>query len=186
MNPLRLPPPRSAVHRDNLALAASIYIQCTSGSSYCFGVYSFLLKNSQAYDQSMLDFIAFIKDVGTNIGALSGILSSHVGAPWVILLAGSVLCFSGYFLIWLSVTDVVPRPPLLLMCLPMLLTVQARTFFNTVDVVTAVENFPGNRSTVVRIMKVKIPKPLFFNLIFFSGSKSIFYFSKIFVLSRSN
>ncbi|XP_039131410.1 protein NUCLEAR FUSION DEFECTIVE 4-like isoform X1 [Dioscorea cayenensis subsp. rotundata] len=156
MKLLCLPPPRSAVRGGKwLALAASIYIQCTSGSSYCFGIYSSLLKNSQAYDQFTLDSVAFSKDFGANVGVLSGILSSssRVGAPWVVLLAGSVLCFSGYFPIWLAVTGAVPRPPLLVMCLSMLLAAQAQTFFNTADVVTAVENFPGNRGTVIGIMK---------------------------------
>ena len=63
MNLLRLRPPRSAVCGGKwLALAASIYIQCTSGSSYCFGVYSSLLKNSQAYYQSTLDSVPVLKD----------------------------------------------------------------------------------------------------------------------------
>ncbi|KAJ0966250.1 hypothetical protein J5N97_027388 [Dioscorea zingiberensis] len=156
MKLLRLSPaPTMADHGGKwLALAASIYIQCTSGSSYCFGVYSSLLKTSQSYDQSTLDSVAFFKDLGANVGVLSGLLSSsRFGAPWVVLLVGSVLCFSGYFPIWLSVTGVVPRPPLSLMCFSMLLAAQAQTFFNTSNVVTAVENFPGNRGTVIGIMK---------------------------------
>ncbi|KAH7675457.1 MFS general substrate transporter domain-containing protein [Dioscorea alata] len=155
MKLLCLPSPRSAVLGGKwLALAASIYIQGTTAPSYCFGVYSYLLKNSQAYDQSTLDFVAFFKDVGSYVGVLAGILSSsRVGAPWVVLLVGSLLCFSGYFLIWLSVTGAVPRPPLPAMCLSMLLAAQSQTFFNTAVVVTAVENFPGHRGTVIGFMK---------------------------------
>lgn len=138
------------------AMAASVWIQCTSGSSYCFGVYSPLLKSSQSYDQSTLDSVAFCKDVGANIGVLSGLLySSFAGGegPIVVLAAGAIQCFAGYFLMWLSVTGVLPRPPSGLMCFYMFIAAHSQTFFNTADVVTAVENFPGSRGTVVGIMK---------------------------------
>ncbi|XP_008777475.2 protein NUCLEAR FUSION DEFECTIVE 4-like [Phoenix dactylifera] len=136
------------------ALAASAWIQCAAGASYCFGVYSPLLKASQGYDQSTLDSVAFFKDVGANVGVLSGILySAFPGRPWTVLAAGAVQCLAGYLLMWLSVAGVLPRPPPLLMCLYMLLAAHAQTFFNTADVVTAVENFPDSRGTVIGIMK---------------------------------
>ena len=40
-----------------------------------------------------------------------------------------------------------------------LLAAQAQTFLNTADVVTAVENFPDRRGTVIGIMKVNYPFP---------------------------
>lgn len=134
------------------ATAASLWIQCTSGSAYCFGIYSPLLKSSQSYDQSTLDTVAFFKDLGANAGVLSGLLYSSSG-PRPILAAGAAQCFAGYFLMWLAVTGALPRPPVPLMCLFMLLAAHAQTFFNTADVVTAVYNFPSYRGTVVGIMK---------------------------------
>jgi hypothetical protein len=41
------------------------------------------------------------------------------------------------------------------MCAYMLLAAQAQTFFNTADVVSAVENFPDRRGTVIGIMKAR-------------------------------
>lgn len=142
------------------AMAASTWIQCATGGSYCFGVYSPVLKSSQGYDQSTLDSVAFFKDIGANIGVLSGLLiSSRIahGRTWVVHLAGVAQCFVGYLFIWLSVVGHVPRPPPALMCLYMLLAAQAQTFFNTANVVTAVENFPESRGTAIGIMKV-IPR----------------------------
>ncbi|XP_068663854.1 protein NUCLEAR FUSION DEFECTIVE 4 [Aristolochia californica] len=152
-----------------LATVASIWIQCTSGSSYAFGIYSPVLKSSQKYDQSTLDSVAVFKDIGANFGLLSGLLYSAVfvshspssssstscfrGGPWVVLAAGAIQCFLGYFLMWLSIVGAVPRPPVPLMCLYMLLAAHAQTFFNTANVVSAVENFPHHRGTVVGIMK---------------------------------
>ncbi|KAF8655914.1 hypothetical protein HU200_060868 [Digitaria exilis] len=138
------------------ALAASALIQCFAGSSYCFGIYSPALKASQRYDQSALDAVAFFKDIGANAGVLSGFLASWAPAgrrrPWVVLLAGAALCAAGYLPIWLAVAGVAPAP-LPLMCVYMLLAAQAQTFFNTADVVCAVENFPDRRGTVIGIMK---------------------------------
>ncbi|RWR77641.1 protein NUCLEAR FUSION DEFECTIVE 4 [Cinnamomum micranthum f. kanehirae] len=135
------------------ATVASIWIQCTSGSSYCFGIYSSFLKSSQGYDQSTLDSVAFFKDIGANVGILSGLLYSASSAPWIVHATGAVQCFIGYFLMWLSITGAVSRPPVPLMCLYMFLAAHAQTFFNTANVVTAVENFPNNRGTAVGIMK---------------------------------
>lgn len=139
---------------------ASIWIQCTSGSSYAFGIYSPLLKSTQNYDQSTLNSIAVFKDIGANVGLLSGLLYTSVtttrsrfGGPWVVIAAGAIQCFTGYFLIWLSVAGVLPRPPVPLMCLYMFLAAHAQAFFNTANVVTAVQNFPNYSGTIVGIMK---------------------------------
>ncbi|KAF5193809.1 Nuclear fusion defective 4-like [Thalictrum thalictroides] len=157
------------------ATVASILIQCTSGSSYAFGIYSPILKSTQNYDQSTLDSIAVFKDIGANAGLFSGLLYtavttttsssrssstssssswlSRIGGPWIVLAAGAIQCFAGYLLIWLSVTGVLPRPPVPFMCLYMFVAAHAQTFFNTANVVTAVQNFPDYSGTIVGIMK---------------------------------
>lgn len=147
------------------AAAASIWIQCSCGASYAFGIYSPILKSSQGYDQSTLDTISVFKDIGANAGILSGILYSaacrsgrrapprFLRGPWVVHAAGAVQCFVGYFFLWLAVTGAIPRPHVAVMCLFMFLAAHAQTFFNTANVVTAVQNFPAYSGTVVGIMK---------------------------------
>ncbi|CAD6269507.1 unnamed protein product [Miscanthus lutarioriparius] len=153
-----------------MALAASALIQCCAGSCYCFGVYSPALKASQGYDQSALDAVAFFKDVGANAGVLSGLLAAWAPGgrrrPWIVLLAGALLCVAGYLPMWLAVAGVAPAP-LPLMCLYMLLAAQAQTFFNTADVVSAVENFPDRRGTVIGIMKAVLPTAVTLVLMYF-------------------
>ncbi|KAI3761329.1 hypothetical protein L1987_51741 [Smallanthus sonchifolius] len=148
-----------------LATVASIWIQCSSGASYTFGIYSAALKSSQGYDQSTLDTVSVFKDIGANIGLLSGLLydavadkhrrgSSRFGSGLLLVyLAGAVQCFAGYFLMWLSITGVIQRPHVLLMCLFMFMAAHAQTFFNTANVVVAVRNFPDYSGTGVGIMK---------------------------------
>ncbi|KAK4427220.1 hypothetical protein Salat_1490900 [Sesamum alatum] len=145
-----------------IAAAASIWIQCSCGASYAFGIYSPILKSSQGYDQSTLDTISVFKDIGANAGVLSGLLYSAVcrrrpqspmRGPWVVHAAGAVQCFVGYFFLWLAVTGAIPRPHVAVMCLFMFLAAHAQTFFNTANVVTAVHNFPDYSGTIVGIMK---------------------------------
>ena len=145
-----------------IATAASIWIQCTSGASYTFGIYSSILKSSQSYDQSTLDTVSVFKDIGANAGILSGLLYSTVttrrnrllSGPWVVHVAGAIQCFVGFFLMWASVVGLISRPPVPLMCLFMLVAAHAQTFFNTANVVSGVENFQDFGGTIVGIMKV--------------------------------
>ncbi|KAI3464008.1 hypothetical protein Pfo_020671 [Paulownia fortunei] len=148
-----------------IAAVASIWIQCSCGASYAFGIYSPILKSSQGYDQSTLDTISVFKDIGANAGVLSGLLysavcrrrrhapSSLLRGPWVVHGAGAIQCFVGYFFVWLAVTGAIPRPHVAVMCLFMFLAAHAQTFFNTANVVTAVQNFPEYSGTIVGIMK---------------------------------
>uniref|UniRef100_A0A0D6R6U4 Uncharacterized protein n=1 Tax=Araucaria cunninghamii TaxID=56994 RepID=A0A0D6R6U4_ARACU len=135
-----------------LVIVAGIWIQCTSGSSYTFGLYSQTIKSKLDYDQSTLDTISSCKDIGANLGIISGLLYG-VSSPWVVLFAGAVQNCVGYAMMWLSVTGKIPRPALWQMCAYMFFAAHAQTFFNTAVVVTSVQNFPTYRGTVVGLMK---------------------------------
>ncbi|KAH7528521.1 hypothetical protein FEM48_Zijuj05G0081000 [Ziziphus jujuba var. spinosa] len=118
------------------------------------------MKVTQHYDQSTLDTVSVFKDIGVNCGLLSGLLYSSATAssrsrsgPWVVLLAGAVQSFLGYLLMWVSVVGLIPRPPVPVMCLFMLIAAHGQSFFNTANVVTGVRNFPFYSGTIVGIMK---------------------------------
>ncbi|KAG6391727.1 hypothetical protein SASPL_149485 [Salvia splendens] len=152
MEPDYNPSRKTLIKNKWVAAAASIWIQCTAGSLYTFSIYSQALKSTQNYDQSTLTTISWFKDVGL----LSGLLYSATAArcrPWLVLLAGSLQCFAGYFMMWLAVTAAIPRPQPAVMCLYMLVAAHAMTFFNTANVVTGVHNFPSYSGTIVGIMK---------------------------------
>lgn len=68
-------------------------------------------------------------------------------------LVGAIMCFLGYFMMWVSVAGIIGRPHVGFMCLFMFLAAHAQTFFNTANVVTAVHNFPDYSGTIVGIMK---------------------------------
>ncbi|XP_074315022.1 protein NUCLEAR FUSION DEFECTIVE 4-like [Silene latifolia] len=144
-----------------ISTVASIWIQSVMGGTYAFSVYSPILKSLQSYDQSTLDTVSVFKDIGSNAGVLAGFLYTafenvphySYSGPWLILAMGSVLCFMGYFFIWLSVVGPIPRPPVPVMCLFMFIAAQSQTFFNTANVVTGVLNFPDYSGTIVGILK---------------------------------
>ncbi|OWM90451.1 protein NUCLEAR FUSION DEFECTIVE 4-like [Punica granatum] len=148
-----------------VSTAASIWIQCATGASYTFGIYSSTLKSSQSYSQSTLDTVSVFKDIGANAGVLSGLLYSAVASssssnrhllapgPWLVHLAGAIQFFVGYFLIWAAVVGLIPRPPVPVMCLFMWVAAHAQTFYNTSNVVSGVHNFSDYSGTIVGIMK---------------------------------
>jgi hypothetical protein len=142
-----------------VSTVASIWIQCTSGSLYTFSIYSQTLKSTQHYDQSTLDIVSVSKDIGVNVGVLSGLLYDFLATrtsigPWIVHFLGSAQCFLGYFLIWAAVSGLLPPVPVPMMCLFMFVTAHGQSFFNTSNVVTGVHNFPNYSGTIVGILKV--------------------------------
>ncbi|KAH8487063.1 hypothetical protein Peur_069570 [Populus x canadensis] len=148
-----------------IATVASIWIQSSVGASYTFGIYSSILKSSQGYDQSTLDTVSVFKDIGANAGILSGLLYSAFtlqnnrrrlgvfAGPCVVLLAGAIQSFLGYFVMWASVVGLIRRLPVAVMCFFTWMAAHAQTFSNTTNVVSGVHNFGDYGGTIVGIMK---------------------------------
>ncbi|KAJ6760581.1 putative NODULIN-LIKE PROTEIN [Salix purpurea] len=130
-----------AINTKWIATVASIWIQSSAGASYTFGIYSSVLKSSQGYDQSTLDTVSVFKDIGANAGILSGLLYSAVtlqnnrrrlgvfGGPWVVLLAGAIQSFLGYFVMWASVVGLIRPLPVAAMCFVTWMAAHAQTFY---------------------------------------------------------
>ena len=95
---------------------ASFLIMAGAGATYLFGVYSKQIKTSLGYDQTTLNLLGFFKDLGANVGVLSGLIG-EVTPTWFVLLNGSAMNFAGYFMIWLAVTAKIPKPKVWHMCL---------------------------------------------------------------------
>ncbi|CAN8287542.1 unnamed protein product [Cochlearia groenlandica] len=149
-----------------VAAAASIWIQSFSGATYTFAIYSSILKSSQSYDQSTLDFVSVFKDIGGTLGIFSGLLYTSMtttsrggrvrcccNGPWVVVFVGLVQWFLGFFFMWASVVGLIPTPPVSVMCFFVFLSGHSLPFFNTANVVTAARNFSGYGGTAVGIMQ---------------------------------
>ncbi|KAJ1404229.1 Nodulin-like [Sesbania bispinosa] len=130
---------------------SSFMIMSVSGASYMFGLYSREIKSVLGYDQSTLTLLSFFKDLGSNIGIISGLIN-EVTPPWVVLTIGGVLNFFGYFMIWLAVTNKIANPPVWNMCLYIFIGANSHCSTNTGALVTSVKNFPGSRGIVIGLL----------------------------------
>ncbi|KAL3531987.1 hypothetical protein ACH5RR_005508 [Cinchona calisaya] len=127
-------------------------IMAMAGATYMFGLYSDDIKSSLGYDQTTLNYVSFFKDLGANIGIISGLIN-EITPPWVVLLIGSLMNFGGYFMIWLAVTGHIAKPPLWQMCFYICVGANSQTFANTGALVTCVKNFPESRGVVLGLLK---------------------------------
>ncbi|OMO73694.1 Nodulin-like protein [Corchorus olitorius] len=131
---------------------ASILILSVAGGTFIFGLYSNVVKTSLGYDQSTLNLLSFFKDLGYNIGILSGLIN-EIAPPWVVLFIGAVMNFFGYFMIWLAVTGRTAKPHVWQMCLYIYLGADSQAFANTGALVPCVKTFPESRGSVLGLLK---------------------------------
>ncbi|CDP15282.1 unnamed protein product [Coffea canephora] len=131
---------------------ASNLIMAVAGATYMFGLYSGDIKSSLGYDQTSVNYLSFFKDLGGNVGIISGLIN-EITPPWVVLIIGAAMNFAGYFMIWLAVTGHVAKPPLWQMCLYICVGASSQTFANTGALVTCVKNFPESRGVVLGLLK---------------------------------
>ncbi|XP_040996149.1 protein NUCLEAR FUSION DEFECTIVE 4-like [Juglans microcarpa x Juglans regia] len=73
--------------------------------------------------------------------------------PWVVLLIGSLACFSGYGVLWLAVSRTVQSLPYWSLCLALCVAANSNAWFSTAVLVTNMRNFPLSRGTVAGILK---------------------------------
>ncbi|XP_052163800.1 protein NUCLEAR FUSION DEFECTIVE 4-like [Oryza glaberrima] len=131
---------------------ASLLILTASGATYIFGIYSPALKASLGYDQHTLNTVSFFKDLGANLGVLSGLIN-EVTPPWVVLAIGAAMNLSGYLMVYLAVAGRTAAPPVWLVCLYVFVGANSQSFANTGALVTCVKNFPESRGVVLGILK---------------------------------
>lgn len=146
---------RFAVHVLNgrwFSVFASFIIMAGSGATYLFGTYSKDIKSTLGYDQKTLNLIGFFKDLGANLGVISGLIA-EVTPTWFVLLTGSAMNFVGYLMIWLAVTEKIPKPRVWHMCLYICIGANSQNFANTGALVTFVQNFPENRGVMLGLLK---------------------------------
>ncbi|KAJ7280528.1 hypothetical protein O6H91_15G060000 [Diphasiastrum complanatum] len=135
-----------------MTMAASFFIMACNGTVYAFGIYSQTMKLTLGYNQEQITTIGFYKDLGGNVGIVSGVLQDFTGA-WLVILLGSILNVVGSVMIWLGITERIAPPTVWQMSLYHFICFNATAFVNTGVIVTNVKNFPGNRGYVLGLLK---------------------------------
>ncbi|KAG2723429.1 hypothetical protein I3760_02G170400 [Carya illinoinensis] len=133
-----------------LMVFATFILMSVSGASYSFGLYSNDIKSTLGYDQSTLNLLSFFKDLGSNVGLVSGLIN-EITPTWVVLSVGAAFSFCGYFMLWLAVTQKIARPKVWHMCFYIFIGGNAHTFTNTGALITCVKNFPESRGVVIGV-----------------------------------
>lgn len=133
-------------------LFVSFVIMAFTGGTYIFGIYSPAIKTALKYDQQTLDTLGFFKDLGANVGIISGLLY-EVAPPSVVLAVGGLMNMTGFFMVWLTVTGRIATHKKWLMFLYITVGSNSQTFTNTAAVITSVKNFPHSRGMVLGLLK---------------------------------
>lgn len=131
---------------------ACLLIMAAAGATYIFSIYSKDIKTSLGYNQQTLNTLSFFKDLGANVGILSGLIN-EVTPPWVVLLIGAAMNLFGYLMIYLAITGRIAAPRVWLMCLYICIGANSQSFTNTGALVTCVKNFPESRGIVLGLLK---------------------------------
>ncbi|KAG6554887.1 hypothetical protein Mapa_003471 [Marchantia paleacea] len=134
-----------------LGLCLGLWMQACGGISYVFSLYSADLKRTMGYNQEMIDGLGTAKDIGGNVGIISGLLID-VTSAWFVLLVGGCMHFLFYTLLYLAATGQI-LPSHWQMCIIIMLGTNGATWFNTAVLVTCMRNFPSDRGVVVGLLK---------------------------------
>lgn len=135
-----------------LVFVAAMWVQSCAGIGYLFGSISPILKSSLNYNQKQLARLGVAKDIGDCVGMFAGYLCEKLPL-WACLLIGALKNFIGFGWVWLIVTGRVPALPLWGMCILIFFASNGETYFNTVSLVSCVQNFPKHRGPMVGILK---------------------------------
>ncbi|KAI3713285.1 hypothetical protein L1987_71859 [Smallanthus sonchifolius] len=135
-----------------LVFVAAMWVQSCAGIGYVFGSISPVIKSSLNYNQKQVARLGVAKDLGDSVGFLAGSMS-EILPLWALMLVGAIQNFVGYGWVWLVVTGKAPVLPLWIMCLLIFIGTNGETYFNTVALVSCVQNFPKSRGPIVGILK---------------------------------
>lgn len=112
------------------AIFVSFLVMTFAGGFYLFGYFSNDIRAKLNCDQSSLNQIGFYKDLGSNVGIVTGLLSD-VAPSWVLLVIYATFNFIGYFKVWQGVTGQVPNPTLGYFSLYMAIAGNSQSIVNT-------------------------------------------------------
>nr|POE44998.1 protein nuclear fusion defective 4 [Quercus suber] len=135
-----------------VGLAAAVWVEIAAGNSYNFPLYSSEIKSVLGYNQQQITILGVANDIGESVGILPGIACNKF-PPWFLLLVGTVLCFFGYGVLWLSVSQTVENLPYWLLWIALCIATNSNAWFGTAVLVTNMRNFPLSRGTVAGILK---------------------------------
>ncbi|KAJ1385878.1 Nodulin-like [Sesbania bispinosa] len=135
-----------------VGLGAAAWVQIAVGNAYTFPLYSPAFKSVLGFNQRQLTLLGVANDIGENVGLLPGIASNKL-PPWLILFIGALLCFLGFGVLWLAISQTIPPPPYFVLWIALVIAANSCAWLTTSILVTNMRNFPASRGTVAGILK---------------------------------
>ncbi|KAL8195700.1 hypothetical protein R6Q57_025453 [Mikania cordata] len=125
-----------------MVLAATIWLQASTGTNFDFPSYSTQLKSVLETSQVELNYLSMASDFGKLFGWCSGVLLLYLPI-WVVVFMAAFLGLFGYGLQWLLVQRLASLPYFMafILCLSAGCSI---TWFNTVCFILCIKNFPSN------------------------------------------
>ena len=134
-----------------VALSAGLFVQLVAGTAYAFGIYSNELKVSMNWSQRDVDRASSLGNIGMYFGVFAGLFYDRFGKP-ITGLIGTFITSTGYLLIYLLTTGVIPPNPYLGAFLFMY-TWHGSAWLDVSAIATATKNFPEDKGLALGIMK---------------------------------
>ena len=157
-----------------VALSAGLFVQLVAGTAYAFGIYSNELKVSMNWSQRDVDRASSLGNIGMYFGVFAGLFYDRFGKP-ITGLIGTFITSTGYLLIYLLTTGVIPPNPYLGAFLFMY-TWHGSAWLDVSAIATATKNFPEDKGLALGIMKsffgLSAAVIAVYNLAFFYENKS--------------
>ncbi|KAK4267592.1 hypothetical protein QN277_024352 [Acacia crassicarpa] len=135
-----------------VGLAAAVWVQTASGNSCNFILFSSALKSVMGLNQQQVTLLGVANDIGESVSLPAGYACNKL-PPWALILIGSVLCFLGYGVIWLTITQTLSNLPYILLWIALCVATNSCAWYGTAVLVTNMRNFPLSRGSVSGILK---------------------------------
>ncbi|CAK0787583.1 hypothetical protein CVIRNUC_010805 [Coccomyxa viridis] len=143
-----------------ITLSASALLQCSAGVSYCFSIYSDQLKDALGYNQAQIQGLASPLVALLVVGWLPGFTYDalkgyrHIG-PRLVLCWGLLEHVCGYLGLWLVASGHAVLPYWAMVALTVM-AFNGSNWIDTACIATNVHNFPGDRGSVVGVLKALV------------------------------
>eukprot|EP00470_Lotharella_oceanica_P014333 CAMPEP_0170191852 /NCGR_PEP_ID=MMETSP0040_2-20121228/52744_1 /TAXON_ID=641309 /ORGANISM="Lotharella oceanica, Strain CCMP622" /LENGTH=577 /DNA_ID=CAMNT_0010440035 /DNA_START=97 /DNA_END=1830 /DNA_ORIENTATION=+ len=131
-----------------------LYIELAAGSAYAFGVYSTQLKNALGINQTELNLISSVGNIGGYLGLPGGLWFDRYGPRSTAFIGGMIQCV-GYLLAYFASRAAEPRVNSSVTVVALLFAVawHGGAWLDSAGVSVNCVNFPRNRGMVLGILK---------------------------------
>ena len=136
-----------------VALGAALFLELTAGTAYGYGAYSEHLKHVLGGQQSAINLVASIGQIGLYTAILAGFFYDRFGAQATVLLGGSIAAL-GYALAYLATLGTGLLPPTTVsMSAFFFLAWHGSAYLDTAVVTDALKNYPRDKGSVLGLLK---------------------------------